>query len=192
MAECDRKFIYLRSGYSLFELIVVIVIIALIAAAGLKYYMDIRDEAVRTGLVTQARNFAAVIQGARAQWLSGDHPDIAPTQPGMKLAVNLDGNRVFVNERGWPANTSIELDSSSNSQTAAECYELWFALMNNPQAATVQGAPGVGGKKGQQRYHISAIEGVCRFEIVSRPYAGSYFDYHLKTGKVLTNVLENE
>ena len=167
-------------------------VIALLASAGLKYYMDIRDAAVRTGLVTQARNFAGVIQGARAQWLAGAHPELAPTKPGIKLTVNLDGTEIFVNERGWPANSSVELDSSSDSQTAAECYELWFALMNNPQPATVQGVLSIGGKKGRQPYHISSFEGVCRFEIVATPYAGSYFDYYLKTGKVLTTILEIE
>jgi type II secretory pathway pseudopilin PulG len=118
------------SGYSLFELIHVVVVIGLLAAAGLKYYIDLREEALRAGLEIQARNFAAVIQGARADWLLQHHPVNISTAPGSKLYLDLDGNRIYVNEMGWPANSSAELDSSSESQTAAECYELWFGRID--------------------------------------------------------------
>lgn len=175
-------------GYSLFELILVIVIIGLIAAAGLKYYIDLREEALRTGMETQARNFAGIIQGARADWLLKQHPANVPTEPGSKLAVDLDGTRIFVNEKGWPANSSAELDSSSDSQTAAECYELWFGMMNNPLPATVQGLTSIGGSKGQQRYHISVNNAICRYELVSKQEVSYYFDYNTRTGKVLINI----
>lgn len=175
-------------GFSLLELILVIVLIGLLAAAGLKYYIDLREAAIRTGLQTQARNFAGIIQGARADWLSERRPDSIPTEPGSKLAVDLDGTRIYVNEMGWPANSSAELDSSSGSQTAAECYELWFGLMNNPLPATVEGLPSIGGVKGQQRYHISVNNAVCRYELVLKSGIGYYFDYSPKTGKVLINI----
>ncbi len=182
----------IRSGnsqlaFSLIELIFVIVVIGLLAAAGLKYYIDLREEALRTAVQTQARNFAGAIQVARADWLTGQAPEILPTGPGEKFALDLDGTQIFVSERGWPANTSAELDSSSDSQTAAECYELWVGLMQNPQPATVEGSSGSAGEKGQRRYHISASDGKCLFEAMDGLSSAYNFDYDLKTGKVLTN-----
>jgi hypothetical protein len=139
-------------------------------------------------LETQARNFAGVIQGARADWLLEKHPETISTEPGSKHSVNLDGTRIYVNEMGWPANSSAELDSSSDSQTAAECYELWFGMMSNPQPVSVEGLTSIGGSKGQQRYHISVIDTVCRYELVSEPGVNYYFDYAPRTGKILINI----
>jgi prepilin-type N-terminal cleavage/methylation domain-containing protein len=174
-------------GYSLLEMIIVIVAIGLLAAAGLKYYIGLREEALRTAVQTQARNFAGAIQVARADWLTRQIPGSIPTQPGHKLALDLDGTQVYVNELGWPANTSAELDSSSDTQTPAECYELWVGLMQNPQPATVEGLSGASGERGQRRYHVSTSEENCRFESVNDPWSVYYFDYNLKTGKVLTD-----
>jgi prepilin-type N-terminal cleavage/methylation domain-containing protein len=175
-------------GYNLLELILVMVIIGLVAAAGLKYYIDLQEEALRTGLESQARNFAGFVQVARADLLMQKRPDLIPTEPGRKLSVDLDGTRIYVNEFGWPANSSTELDSSSESQTAAECYELWFGMMSNPLPVSVEGLTSVGGNKGQQRYHISAYNAVCRYELVREPGVSYYFDYNLRSGKVLINI----
>lgn len=191
MATGDISIKGLQSAYSLFELILVIVIIGILAAAGLAYYIQVREEAVRTEVQTQARNFAGAIQGARAAWLIGEHPDIIPTEPGSKLTVNLDGTLIYVNEMGWPANSSAELDSSSDSQTAAECYELWVGLMQNPQPATAEGLTGSHGSKGQQRYHIAVIDGACRYEFIGGAEI-YYFDYDLKTGTVLTSIFQSQ
>lgn len=171
-------------AFSLFELILVIVIVGLLAAAAVKYYMDLREEALRTAVQTQARNFAGAIQMARADWLTKQPPEFVPTRPGQKISLDLDGTLIYVNEWGWPANTSAELDSSSDSQTAAECHELWVGLMQNPQPATVEGLSGSAGEKGQHRYHISANAAKCRFEAIDGPWPAYYYEYDLKTGKV--------
>ena len=177
-------------GYSHFELIFVIVIISLVAAAGLKYYVDVREEALKVGLETQARAFTVAIQAVRAQWILGKHTGVMPTAPHRKLAIDMDGIRIYVNEAGWPANTSTELDSASESQTPAECYELWFDLMTNPLPATVEGVNSFGGDKGEQRYHVSTTNGACRYELVNKMSPDNYFEYNLKTGKVLTNSIQ--
>jgi MSHA pilin protein MshB len=176
------------NGYSLFELILVVVIIGILAAGGIRYYLAVQEEALLTGLDSQARVFAGAIHGARADWLLQQRPANVPTEPGQKLSVNLDGSIIFVNEMGWPANSSTELDSSIDSQTAAECYELWFGLMANPMPVTVQGSENLTGERGQHSYHISARSGVCRYELVSQLLDDEYFfEYNLANGRILTN-----
>lgn len=176
-------------GFTLVELILVIVVIGVLAAASLKYYVDLHEQAVKTGHLTQARYFTAAVQIARAEWLLGRPPEEIPTAAGKKMAVDLGGTNLYVNEMGWPANSSVELDSSSESQTAAECYELWFALMANPMPATIEGLQSLTGAKGEHQYHISMAHSACRYELVSRLGDDYFFDYDLKTGKVLISAL---
>ena len=173
-------------GYSLFEIVLVVIIISILAAAALKHYTDINDEARKTGFESQARSFAAAIQSARADWILQKHGGSIPTQPGTKLSVNLDGETIFVNENGWPANTSPELDSSVETQTAAECYELWFGLMSHPIAATVEGIESL--HRDSARYHVSRSGKACRYELTSQLDDVYLFDYDLETGKVVTKI----
>ncbi len=175
-----------QSGYSLFELIIVVVVIGLLAAAGITYYLELQEEALHAQLKTQARNFAGAIQVVRSGLMLQQHPEKIPTEPGNKLGVDMDGTLIYVNELGWPANSSPELDSSSDTQTAAECYQLWYDMMNNPLPATVQGSDNYGGS--QANYHISVKETSCRFELVLQSELSYYFDYNLKTGKILVNL----
>jgi prepilin-type N-terminal cleavage/methylation domain-containing protein len=174
-------------GFSLFEIVLVVVIISILAAAGLKHYIDISDAARKTGFQSQARSFAAAIQSARAAWMLKKHNGRVPTQPGIKLSVDLDGERIFVNENGWPANTSPELDSSIETQTAAECYELWFGLMSHPIPATVEGIDSP--QSDNIRYHVSRSVNACRYELQTTLDDVYLFDYDLETGKVVTNIL---
>jgi len=102
------------------------------------------------------------------------------------LSVDLDGQQIFVNEYGWPANTSPELDSSVGTQTAAECYELWFGLMSHPIAATVEGIESL--HRGSTRYHVSRSGNSCRYELTSTLDDVYLFDYDLETGKVVTKI----
>jgi prepilin-type N-terminal cleavage/methylation domain-containing protein len=174
-------------GFSLFEIVLVVVIISILAAVGLKHYTDISDAARKTGFLSQARIFAAAIQSARAVWMLKKHNGRVPTQPGIKLSVDLDGERIFVNENGWPANTSPELDSSIETQTAAECYELWFGLMSHPIPATVEGIDSP--QSDNIRYHVSRSVNACRYELQTTLDDVYLFDYDLETGKVVTNIL---
>lgn len=173
-------------GYSLFEIVLVVVIISILAAAGLKYYTDINDAARKTGFESQARSFAAAIHAGRADWMLQQYSGRIPTQPGTKLSVNLDGERIFVNEKGWPANTSPELDSSIETQTAAECYELWFGLMSHPIPASVEGIEPP--TSNSARYHVSRHGNACRYQLRSALDEVYFFDYDLETGKVATNI----
>ena len=176
-----------ESGFTAFELTLVIVILGLLSAAALQYYLELREEALRTGLQVQAHNFATAVYGARAAWLVKRHSGAIPLIEPGKSYVDLESTRIYLNEMGWPANTSIELDSSANSQTPAECYELWHYLMANPQPATVDGLISIGGHQGDQRYHVSAGSNFCHYELVQKSSNRYYFDYDLNTGKVLIN-----
>lgn len=169
-----------QGGFSLLELVVVLVVIGLLAAGGLFYYQDLLKESRRTSMEILAHRFTTATALVHAQWIlqgGGSH-----RAPGM--LVDVDGIGVYVNERGWPANTDGG-SARSSDQTDDECRQLWMALLQNPPLATVgSNVPAV--DELRQRFHISQVGGrICRFQLITRDAGTHYFDYNTTTGQVL-------
>ncbi len=122
-----------QSGFSLIELVIVIVILGLLAAAALPRFLDVTDEAKKASIKGIAGGFATAVLSARAQWEAGGRP-----QTDSKNVVDYDGTEFLLTSSdngdyrdGYP----IALYSSSASETtvsAGSCQDLMEELMQNP------------------------------------------------------------
>lgn len=182
-------------GFTLLELILVVVVIGVLASASLVYYGRIMDDARRTGVEVLANRFTAAVALIRGQWIVESTMQNEGKVPHT-YRVMIDNIAIFLNEFGWPANTD-GASAKSDDQTAEECFQIWQAIMQNPTPATVEGRATGSEKeqqsnpesKGKQRYHISQIgNSKCRFELITTPPATHFFEYSLKTGQVLITV----
>lgn len=166
-----------QRGFSLIELIAVVIIIAILAVLFLRHADNVVEEAEQTALESIARSFASTMSSLRGQWIVENSQQSAAILPAM---VMLDNQPVYLNEYRWPASTSAESSANSDSQTAQECRQLWQALIQNPTPATIDPR-----RRGEARLHISAPDGSrCRYELTSANPASHYFEYNLKTGRV--------
>ncbi len=172
-----------QRGFSLFELVVVIVVIGLLASVATKYYIEAINNARRAGLTAQAHSFAAAVSGVyAAAWVQ--RVDLG--SDGFGDAVILHNVPIYLNEHGWPVGTDRGQSAASNSQTARKCAQLWSNLLQNPAPASIEGRSPFGSRS----YHISVVNGDrCRYELYSKqPRASYYFDYSPVTGRVQATV----
>lgn len=191
----DFKFGYLRSnGFTLIELVIVIILLGLLAAAALPRLLSATDEAQIASLEGVAGGFSTGVSIAHAQWAADGNSAGAVTTPAGKIAINLDGKIFYMNEYGWPANVISGQDAAADGQVADECKQVFDNILQSSPPSTTDSS-----KRANNRYFISVLTGsggdltnaigdVCRVELIlndgSTTSATHFFDYDLVDGQV--------
>lgn len=181
-------------GFTLIELVIVVILLGLLAVQALSRYLDVTDEAKIASLEGVSGGFSTAVAIARGQAIVDGYSKGGPTTPADKIAIDLDGKIIYMNEYGWPANSNPNTDSSADSQTAVECQEVFDTILqSSPSSSTSSNS------RASSRYFISAISGaggddfgnsgdVCRYELILDSNASStathFFDYDLVDGQV--------
>lgn len=181
------------AGFTFIELVAVVVLLGLLAAAAIPRLLNVTDDAQRAAIEGVAGGFSSAVAIAKAQWAAEGYTKGGATSPANKIAINLDGTIVYMNEFGLPANTDPGLDAGSDNQSATECQQVWDAILQNSPASTT-----VASQRSRVRFFISAISGaggddignvgdVCRYELITQSATPThFFDYDLVDGRVVT------
>lgn len=186
-----------QAGFTFIELVIVIILLGLLAATALPRLLEVTDDAEIASLEALAGGFTTAVAIAHAQWTAEGHSRGALTTPADKVLVNLDGKLIYFNENGWPANTAGSLDSASDNQSAAECQQVWNALLQSPPASTTNA-----NDRANARIFIELLDqaggddfgnagDICRYELIVNNSASAaathYFDYDLVDGDVVVS-----
>lgn len=126
-----------QRGFSLIELIIVVVILSLLAVTALPRFVNISEQAEDASVEGVAGGFAAAVGLVRAQW------EIEGRPTGTQALITMDLTQIRVNQFGFPTAGTGGSNSGNNlapsQMTAAACKSVMDNILQSPVRSVTSG-----------------------------------------------------
>lgn len=182
-----------QMGFSLVELVVVIVVVGLLAAAALPRFLDVTDEAKKASIEGIAGGFATGVLSARAQWEAEARPS-ATIGNERYNTVDYDGVDFWLTRSksnsgvstdfrdGYPYGINTDSSSYPTSVDDQACVDLMENLLQNPPKVAKSSTAA---SDSNNKYSAKAdnTNSTCTYTQLEGSTAHNFM-YEIKTGRV--------
>ena len=202
-------------GFSLIELVIVIVVLGILAVTALPRFLDVTEEAKNASVEGVSGGFATGVLLVRSQWEAKGR-----SKEEGRNTILYDGNRFYLTtpsqseeengliSPGYPVDTSASgsIEVTPGSLTAARCLNIWNGLLQNPPKAVAdfnQVASASNELKFYVAVEVNGNDSLCRYYLINaldKNASGQYedpanrtdrfksFSYRPASGQVVTHI----
>ena len=196
-----------QKGFTLIELVIVVVILGFLAVTAIPKFLDLTDQAKQANIEGMAGGFATGVSLVRAQW----EAEGRPTSSNVNQ-VNYDGTIFYLTtpptnnttiRAGYPVGLNTT-NAITGVMTPARCIEVWQGVFQQPPALTSV----IGDLNSTTQtfdYFSTVSNNICAFylkETLSKNTSGVYvapantsignnFTYNATTSEVTVHVNNN-
>lgn len=122
-----------HAGFTLIELVIVVVILGFLAVTAIPKFLDLTEQAKQANIEGMAGGFATGVSLARAQW----EAEARPRDASGNNNVDYDGTTVYLTIEDIDVRPGYVLGTSVLSAVAnVECLQVWDAILQQPPSAS--------------------------------------------------------
>ncbi|BDM65553.1 pilin [Shewanella sp. NFH-SH190041] len=175
-----------HQGFTLIELIVVIIILGLLAVVAAPKFLNFEDYAHSATVKATGGAFKTGVDLVQAAWVvRGAPPGGINDAPVFSDNPNKSGT-VDINGKGWPTQHFITGPAAGTEPTlnnVPDCLSVWRILFSGDE-------PTVTDTTGAQYKATYTDPGKCRYTLIGNP--NMYIDYDSNTGDVITTAPDGQ
>jgi len=136
--QMNKSTIKQAAGFTLIELVIVVVILGFLAVTAIPKFLDLTEQAKQANIEGMAGGFATGVSLARAQW----EAEARPTENNVNR-VDYDGTELFLTtpgnnngiRPGYPTGFDADNATGAAMDTTA-CIEVWQGILAQPPSIT--------------------------------------------------------
>jgi MSHA pilin protein MshB len=126
-----------QSGFTLIELVIVVVILGFLAVTAIPKFLDLTDQAKQANIEGMAGGFATAVSLVRAQW----EAEARPKDENGQNMVDYDGTDLLLTTKTADIRPGYVVSSVAGQNngaaldgnfTAANCVDIWQSIFQQP------------------------------------------------------------
>ena len=132
--QMNKAKIKQAQGFTLIELVIVVVILGFLAVTAIPKFIDLTEQAKQANIEGMAGGFATGVSLARAQWEAEGRPTVGGVNrvdyDGTLLYLTTPGTSTTIRP-GYPTGL-VDSNDDGTSMNAARCIEVWQGILAQP------------------------------------------------------------
>jgi MSHA pilin protein MshB len=136
--QMNKSTIKQAAGFTLIELVIVVVILGFLAVTAIPKFLDLTEQAKQANIEGMAGGFATGISLARAQWEAEARPKASSVNrimyDGTELFLTTPGTSSTIRP-GYPTGFNADKPTGAGMDST-DCIEVWQGILAQPPTIT--------------------------------------------------------